>query len=199
MTPSEIGQSYDALADDWNSHVFSRHDGIAQHQRALAFVTEKRRALDVGSGSSGRFVQLLLDEGFDVEGVDVSLRMITLARQRHPTVTFHHADICDWEPRGQYDLISAWDSIWHVPLLQLERVLTKLLAALAPGGVSIFTMGGTDGPGEKIDSEMGPPMYYSSLGIPNMLQLITSAGCVVRHMEYDKYPELHLYAIAQRL
>jgi hypothetical protein len=45
---------------------------------------------------------------------------------------------------------------------------------------------------------MGPQMYYSVLGIPNLLKLISEAGCICRHLEYDQYPELHLYVIAQR-
>jgi hypothetical protein len=57
---------------------------------------------------------------------------------------------------------------------------------------------GVDAPSEKVDSAMGPQMYYSVLGIPNLLKLISEAGCICRHLEYDQYPELHLYVIAQR-
>jgi SAM-dependent methyltransferase len=87
--------------------------------------------------------------------------MIDLAKQRHPNVTFHHADICAWEFPRKYDFISAWDSIWHLPLAQQEPVLKKILHGLPPGGVFIFTTGGLDTPSEKVDSAMGPQMYYS--------------------------------------
>jgi 2-polyprenyl-3-methyl-5-hydroxy-6-metoxy-1,4-benzoquinol methylase len=198
MKPSEIASSYDQLAEQWQSDRFARHDGIAQHERALAFLKRKRHALDVGCGSSGRFIDLLSSHGFAVEGLDVSRRMIELARQRHPGVTFHHADICEWNLPRQYDFISAWDSIWHVPLAQQEAVLEKLLQGLTPGGVCIFTTGGLDAPGEKTDSAMGPRMYYSVLGIPKTLKALAQAGCACRHLEYDQYPELHVYLIAQR-
>lgn len=199
MTPSEIAASYDQLADQWNSEAFPRDNGIAQHERAIAFLKEKRQALDIGCGSSGRIIDLLIGHGFAVEGLDVSPRMIALARQRHPGITFHHADICEWDFPKRYDLISAWDSIWHVPLAQQELVLRKILQRLTPGGVCIFTMGGLDAPSEKIDSFMGPRMYYGVLGIPNTLKLLSEVGCVCRHLEYDQYPELHLYIIAQRI
>jgi hypothetical protein len=55
-----------------------------------------------------------------------------------------------------------------------------------------------DAPSEKVDSAMGPQMYYSVLGIPNLLKLISESGCICRHLEYDQYPALHLYIIAQR-
>jgi SAM-dependent methyltransferase len=124
--------------------------------------------------------------------------MIELAGQRHPDVRFHHADICEWEFPARYDFISAWDSIWHIPLERQEPVLRKILHGLTPGGVCIFTTGGLDGPSEKVDSAMGPPMYYSAPGLPDTLALIASAGCICRHLEYDQHPELHVFVIAQR-
>lgn len=198
MNPNRIKKAYNQLAERWNSDSFNRENGILQHERAIAFLKKSGRALDVGCGSSGRFIDLLTGHGFDVEGLDISERMIELARKRHPNITFHHADICQWELPAHYDFITAWDSIWHVPLAAQEPVLKKLLHGLNPGGVCIFTTGGLDAPEEKTDSTMGPEVYYSVLGIPNMLKLINDSGCICRHLEYDQYPELHLYIIAQK-
>jgi len=198
MNPREVARSYDQLADLWNSDLFQRSYGIMQHERAIAFLKEKRRALDIGCGSSGRIIDLLTNHGFDPEGLDLSSRMIELAKRRHSNVNFHHADICEWNFPREYDFISAWDSIWHLPLAKQEPVLRKIMQNLAPGGVCIFTTGGLDAPSEKVDSAMGPEMYYSTPGIPNILRLISEIGCVCRHLEYDQYPELHLYIIVQR-
>ena len=76
-------------------------------------------------------------------------------------------------------------------------MLRKILNGLAPGGVCIFTMGGTDARSEKVDSAMGPPMYYSTLGITDTLRSLSETGCVCRHLEYDQHPESHVYIIAQ--
>lgn len=201
MTPAEIGQRYDRIAKRWASSDFDRTNGMWQHERALSFLADdqRSRALDIGCGSSGRFVDLLLGHGFDVEGLDVSARMIALARQRHPEVVFHHADICAWDFPYAYDFITAWDSIWHLPLAEQEPVLRKIGAGLAPGGVFIFTTGGVDGMAERWDASMGPEVYYSVLGIPKTLAVLADARCVCRHLEYDQYPELHLFVIAQKL
>ena len=77
-------------------------------------------------------------------------------------------------------------------------MLAKLMQGLTPGGVCIFTTGGLDAPSEKVDAAMGVQMYYGVLGIPRTLALIAEHGCVCRHLEYDQYPESHLYVIAQR-
>jgi SAM-dependent methyltransferase len=197
MHPSELGQSYDSIAHRWlEPHLET--NGIRQHEHALKFRPDGGTALDVGSGCSGRFIRLLQSRGYHVEGLDVSAQMLALARERNPDVTFHHADICEWSPHRQYDFITAWDSIWHVPLHQHEAVLRKLCGALAPGGIFIWTAGGLDAPAEKHDSCMGPPVYYSVLGIPQTLQTIADAGCICRHLEYDQLPEKHLFLIVQK-
>lgn len=198
MDPIKIAEGYDRLAEQWASDSFPKENGIPQHERAIAFLKEKRRALDVGCGSNGRFIDLLLSYGFTAEGVDISQHMISLAKARHPNIVFHYSDICNWAIPGKYDFISAWDSIWHIPLSQQEEVITRLVDALNPGGIFIFTTGGVDGPDEKTDSFMGPEMYYSSLGIPKLLSLMNHLSCICRHLEYDQYPEQHVYIIVQK-
>ena len=116
MNPKDIGNAYDQITDRWVGDDFSLCNGVAAHKRAIAFVKNRGKALDVGCGCTGRFIDLLCDNGFSPEGVDVSLEMIKLARTRHPEITFYHQDICEWNVSGKYDFITAWDSIWHVPL-----------------------------------------------------------------------------------
>ena len=197
MTPKQTAASYDLLAERWLEPGLDRN-GIAAHERALAFRPDGGRALDVGCGCSGRFLRLLEGRGYEVEGLDLSARMIALARERFPGRTFHEADICAWEAPGDYDFITAWDSIWHVPLAAAEGVLQKLCGALRPGGVLIWTTAGLDGPAEKTDASMGAPVYYGVPGLPRTLELVADAGCVCRHLEYDQYPEKHVYLIAQK-
>lgn len=194
MTPDEVAAGYDRLADRW---LDVSDYGFAQVERAVRFVRNRGDALDVGCGT-GRLFGLLARHGFRTDGVDVSPAMIALARERHLEARLYLADICRWELPRSYDLIVAWDSVWHVPLAQQEAVLTKLCRGLAAGGVLVFTTGGTDAPSEKQDSCMGPPMYHATLGLPKTLQVLADAGCVCRHLEYDQRPELHVTVIAQK-
>ena len=198
MTPREIGASYDRIADRWADDAFPAENGMALHRLALGLLPGRGRALDAGCGCNGRFMDLLLEEGFEPVGVDISGRMIALARERHPDVVFEQADLCAWEPAGTFDFITGWDSIWHIPLAAHEQVLKRLLGALAPDGVFIFSMGGLDEPGEVFDSAMGVPMMHSTPGIPAMRRWVEEAGCVVRHQEFDQDPELHLAVIVQK-
>ncbi|MBP3954203.1 GNAT family N-acetyltransferase [Gemmata sp. G18] len=195
MTPEQVAASYDQIADQW---LDVSTYGFAQIERAVGFVKHRGAALDVGCGT-GRLMGLLGGHGFRTDGLDVSPAMLALARDRHPDARLFHADICGWELPRSYDLIVAWDSVWHVPLAEQEAVLTKLCRGLSASGVLVFTMGGTDTPDEKQNSYMGPPMYHATLGVPKTLRVLAEAGCVCRHLEYDQYPEGHVYLIAQKL
>ena len=198
MKTIDIGKAYDKIAERWTSDDFPRTNGIEAHERAISFAGSKGYALDIGCGSNDRFIELLKANGFHVEAIDVSQRMVDLAKLKHPEVVIQYADIRDWSFPRKYDLISAWDSIWHIPLNEQERMLKRILGNLAAKGVFIFTTGGVDEPGEMIDSFMGPEMYYSSLGLQRTLEVISEAGCICRHLEYDQVPESHVYIIAQR-
>ncbi|MCH7226069.1 class I SAM-dependent methyltransferase [Haloferula sp. A504] len=202
MDPRETARSYDALADHWSGDGFHRENGIDQHKRAIRFSRKSGVAIDIGCGSSGRIIDLLRDSGFAVEGLDISQGMLKQARARHPDVEFHLADIVTWDFPKQYDFISAWDSVWHVPLEHQEEVLRKLCAGLAGNGVLIYTSGGVDTPEEGSNPFMGQPLYHAALGIPKLLEVVSEMDCVCRHLEYDQASKgdvgKHLYLIVQK-
>lgn len=198
MNPKDTGQHYDHIAEWWQTQHSNSTYGIAALERAIQFAKNRSTALDVGCGSSGRFIELLLREGFATTGVDVSSEMIALARKRHAEVTFYVEDICTWQLPHRYDLISAWDSTFHLPLAEQEPVLKKLCEGLNPKGVLLFTCGGGGGPSEITGGFEGETFDYSTLGVDEFLKLIIAFGCECKHVEYDQIPENHVHIIAQK-
>jgi SAM-dependent methyltransferase len=192
--------AYDLIADRWLDRNFGTRDGMAQHARALAFLGDASAgwSLNVGCGCNTRFNPLLRGRGLSLEGIDVSARMLALARIADPGVVLYHADVCDWQPPRRYRFITAWDSLWHVRLDRQRALLLKLMAALELGGVFVFSAGGLDAPGEHTDNAMGPEVYYATLGIPGLMDVIREAHCICRHLEFDQYPQNHLVLIVQR-
>lgn len=197
MQPDDTGRAYDQIAHQWAVEGFLAGNGIAQHAAALVHASKGGVALDVGCGCNPRLPELLGANGFVVEGVDVSSAMIETARRLSPGVTHHLADIRDWALPRRYGFITAWDSLWHLPLADQLPVMRKLLRGLEPGGVMLFTMGGLDEPAEKTDSVMGPLMYYSTPGIGAVLRLFAEENCQCLWMTFDQPPEPHLVVAAR--
>lgn len=81
-----------------------------------------------------------------VHGVDVSKRMIELAQRNHPNEKFEVKDITTWIPDQKYDLVYAWDSLFHLPLGDEHKpVVQKLCAVLNPRGILMYTFGNAIG------------------------------------------------------
>ena len=199
MDTQETAARYDRLANWWQQHHQQSHYGLHALERAMQFAGNRDAALDVGCGSSGRFIQAFLDAGFQAEGLDISAQMLHLAQQLHPRVPFHHADIATWTPHKLYSLITAWDSTFHLPLEQQAPVLATLCQALEPDGVLLFTCGGGYTDGEVSGAFQGEEFEYSTLGVETFLRIIGEQDCTCRHLEYDQYPLQHVYIIAQRI
>jgi trans-aconitate methyltransferase len=119
-----------------------------------------------------------------------------LAREAHPQATFVHADICEWNPPDEYDLIVAWDSTFHVPYAAQEPVVRKLCRAMAPGGVLLMTAGGRDG---EVQGEMAGEMFhYSSLDADEYRRILADESCTCELLEWDQPPEPHIVIMARR-
>lgn len=199
MHPDDIAVRYDCIAQWWQTQHRNSLYGIAQLERAIRFTSRKQLALDIGCGSSGRFIKILNEHGFKVEGLDISQEMIDLAQQLHPEITFYRADICCWSPPKPYSLIVAWDSTFHLPLERQEPVMKKLCNALEPDGVFMFTCGGGYKQSEVSGTFQGQDFEYSTLGVNTFLKILTEHQCTCLHLEYDQYPENHVYIIAQKI
>lgn len=194
MEPLVLGEKYDKIAQWWNDRHFDSSYGVEQFEKAVGFARESGAALDVGCGVGGRFVRILQSKGYKITGLDVSKEMIRLASLNHPQEDFIHQDICSWETSKTFDLIVAWDSIFHLPLNMQKPVVTKLCQFLADDGVLIYTFG--DGSGGGTSEWRGDTFYYSTIGINENIQTLLDNGLSLMHMEFDQHPETHVYVIA---
>ena len=187
------GRNYDKIAHWWQEQHRDSQYGIPALKRALTMCGGST-ALDVGCGAGGRFVYAMQKAGFAVTGVDISENMVKLARENHPEYTFYHADICKWETDDKFDLITAWDSIFHLPFKMHEPVVKKLCGLLKPEGVLMYTFG--DGAGEHTDTWHDEQYYYSSIGIEGNLDVLLKCGLTPVHLELDQYPQRHVCVMA---
>ncbi|WMS88770.1 class I SAM-dependent DNA methyltransferase [Pleionea litopenaei] len=216
MSKNKVGEAYDQITQRWEAPHFDFTNGIAAHEKAIAFSknfdlaqkhisTQKqtstqstKNALDVGCGCTNRIINLLERHQFQVDAIDVSEQMLIKAKQLPSNANYYHQDIQTWLPEKSYDFISAWDSVWHLPLQQQIPVMTKLYQALTTQGVLIFSFGGTKDADEHQNNAMGPTIPYSTLGTRGFLELFLSLGADCCHLEFDQYPELHAYMIVKK-
>jgi SAM-dependent methyltransferase len=197
MNAKILGNHYTQIADWWEQGIKDSKYGVEYVERAIRRVQNKGKALDVGCGSGGRIINTILSEGFSLTAIDVSEGMINIAKSKHHDVIFANADILSWESEDSFDLIVAWDSIFHTPCAQQKSVVEKMCNHLSPDGVLLFTSG--DGHGDIVGEDMnGVGFEYGSLHYLEYLQIIDDCGCDFVIMERDQPDPRHVVHICKK-
>jgi trans-aconitate 2-methyltransferase len=132
-----------AGAEDWSAHQYLKfEDDRTRPSRDLIAqvpLAHAKNVFDLGCGP-GNSTALLVERFPDAEvtGLDSSSDMLRQARERLPGCTFTQADLAQWTPPAQTDLLFANAVFQWVP--DHPRVLQRLLRALPTGGVLAVQM-----------------------------------------------------------
>ena len=116
-----------------------RREVLARALREAGFDPAGRRVLDVGCGT-GFFTEYYLGRGARVTGLDIASVSIEHLRVRFPAARFVLADVAEAALEERYDLVNAFDVLYHITDdRRWEAALAHLAAAVAPGGLLLLT------------------------------------------------------------
>lgn len=132
--------SYDALADDYAVWIRDELAAKPLDRAVLGGFAELVRAAgagpvaDIGCGT-GRVTAHLNGLGLSVFGIDLSPRMVAIARSTHPDLRFDAGSMTALNlGDGVLGGIVAWYSTIHIPPELLPDVFAEFHRVLAPGG-----------------------------------------------------------------
>lgn len=151
--------------------------------------------LDVGSGT-GRWTGHLASLGHQIEGLEPATRLVELARQTHPSVTFHHGTIADLsDSPKRWAGILAWYSLIHMGPDELPDALVALQMAVEDGGgllMSFFS-------GPSLEPMYHPVATAYQWPLPELAQALETAGFQVIDSRWDpRFPHAYLTAEASK-
>jgi SAM-dependent methyltransferase len=170
---------YDALANEYDQkapkHFTTTHDRV---DRVAEYVAPGSEILDVGCGVG--LALSILSEKFRATGVDVSSRMVELARERSPHTPVVLGDFLT------ADLPAAYDAIWEQAVLHLFPSVTegvifeRFRALLKPNGILSLstTVSETSKEGwePKRDYGSAPVRYRRSITEAELAKAFTRHG-----------------------
>jgi cyclopropane fatty-acyl-phospholipid synthase-like methyltransferase len=189
IDPEERGRElvrsgYDAIA---SAYLAERDQTDKQHyvERFAEFLRPGGSVLDVGCGAGMPVDRYLIDNGFDVVGIDISPTQIDLARGSVPEGHYEVRDMTSLRS-GEFrvDGVVSLYAIFHTPREEHGRLLKTFASFLRPGGMMLITMGGSDWEGTEPDF-YGAEMFWSHYGPAENRSLIEAAGFVVETDEID--------------
>ncbi|MFK0243166.1 class I SAM-dependent DNA methyltransferase [Amycolatopsis azurea] len=195
-------ESYDTVAEDYAIRVGQLFDQEPISRAMLAAFAEQVRGavVDVGCGP-GHVTAHLASLGLDVAGVDLSPKMVEIARRRYPDLRFSVGSMTALDlPDGELGGLVAWWSIFHLPPEELPKVFAEFRRILAPGGRLLVGFHVGD---ERLSPETayGHPVTYDAylLEPGRIADLLGQAGFEVAArltMEGRKLPQACLSARA---
>jgi 2-polyprenyl-3-methyl-5-hydroxy-6-metoxy-1,4-benzoquinol methylase len=106
-------------------------------QRLVAAVPLRSRVLDVGCGTGALARELAAKRGAKVTAIDLSPRMVDVARLRSPAslgIEYAVADLMELSPTG-FDVVISTNTLHHLPLADAAA---RMAAALVPGGMMLI-------------------------------------------------------------
>jgi SAM-dependent methyltransferase len=129
----------------------------------LSQLPTNTRSLDLGGGV-GNFSKFLKETypDWDITHSDFEIKAQSCDGVKACTLDFTRNSI----GKAQYDLITAWEVIEHVPYHKLSFVLQNIYEALAPGGFFVFSTPNFDSPLCKSFDffALCPPFHYLVFG-----------------------------------
>jgi len=134
------GTGETGLSLGYNRACYALRRRVLERALAEAGLDPRGRAvLDVGCGT-GFFTAYYLERGARVTGLDIAPVSIERLRQRHPQARFVLADVSEAELPERYDVVSAFDVLYHITDdARWERAVRTLAQAVAPGGALLAT------------------------------------------------------------
>jgi SAM-dependent methyltransferase len=179
-------ESYDTVADDYAELVKTLFAEEPLGRAMLAAFAEHVQAdggqpvADLGCGP-GHVTAHLDSLGVSAFGVDLSPKMVEIARWTYPDLRFEVGSMTALDlPDGQLGGIVAWWSILHTPPEVLPVVFAEFHRTLVPGGHLLVGFHAGD---ERLRPERayGHPVSYDTYLLPpdRIGELLGQAGMVV--------------------
>ena len=108
------------------------------------------RILDIGCGG-GRDAEELVELGYDYTGVDITDKLLEIARKRLPKQKFYKQSVYDLKFDDKFDVFWAVAVLLHVPKNRIDEALQSIKSILKTGAYGCITV--KDGSGEGLRTD----------------------------------------------
>lgn len=193
-------QSYNKIAEYWSEYRDKSEIGELV-PKLVAKLKPNGKILDIGCGTGFPIAAYLVEQGFEVTGIDFSEKLLQKAIDRNLSNTqFILTNFFDFRPKETYDGIIAYDSFFHFPKQKQRLIYERIANWMNPEAYLLFTHGHKEG---EIEGEMfNENFYYSSLDKDEVFRLLADVGIeMVWHKEkyFEKDISRDLVIIARKI
>jgi SAM-dependent methyltransferase len=159
-----FGRFYDAVMGD-RSEAVERLSELIREAKPNA-----RNVLELGCGTGSMLKHL--QDSYQVSGLDISSRMLSIARKKVSRAKLFRQDMVNFEIKERFDVIfCVFDSINHVrSLSDWKKVFVRVRRHLSAGGCFIFDINTQ----RKLDRHIAEPPWVHRFGRNLLIIDVTS-------------------------
>ena len=179
----DLALRYDELAETYAAgrHRFATTPILREFAGPLP---PGAHVLDAGCGAGEPVARYFVARGDTVAGIDVSERMLALARRQVPEATFQRMDVRALDfPPASFDAIAAVYGVFPLPRAEHAGLFAGFARVLKPGGRLLLTLATRADTGQdEFDGEMaflGQRLPYSHDRPEVALGKLAAAGLAV--------------------
>ncbi|GAB3712438.1 class I SAM-dependent DNA methyltransferase [Nocardiopsis oceani] len=198
--------AYDAIGDRYDEAFPHKEGQIDFTERLLRRLPDRARVLDLGCGTGLPTTGQLASAGHRVTGLDLSPRMVALARANVPEADIVQGDMVDLSPDDAgYDAIVSFFSLLHLPRSGISEMLGTIRRSLAPEGRLCLSMVEAD-VDDIVIPFLGQPLRVTGYLRDDLHTVLSRAGLTIEEEEVHSYipattqaePEIQIFLICRR-
>lgn len=188
-----IEQKKKSVIDDYNdiaqeyTEKFFEDKSDEKYIDQFLLILEGKNILDVGCGN-GRDCKYISQKGFKIKGIDLSKKMLIIAKKMIPNIEFELMDIANITyPDNSYDGIISNCSLFHIPVKELPQTLNSFFKILKPNGKLLLIL--QEGVGEKMVEEpfrKGIYIYMNYFSVKRISDLLLKYGFKIDSISKEK-------------
>lgn len=169
-----VEEGYNRIAEDYYSHRdLSKFN--KELEQFASLLPENALILDVGCGAGIPTAKFLTEKGIKVTGIDLSDKMLSLARENVPSAEFIKMDMNGLKfSENTFDGILSVYALFHVPKNQHLDIFKQFYKILKPGGILMINTGVSESEGTS--NFFGVPMFWSNYSPKTTLDLVRKAS-----------------------
>jgi len=153
---------------------------IPQLEQLSELLPSSGQVLDAGCGVGKPTSEFLTKRGFNVTGVDISKKMIDLAKVNVPDARFYQRNILTLDfPDSTFDGVVCVYTLWHIPRMNHPTIIRNLHRMLKDDGILVLNTGIHES--EGMSAFFGEPMLWSTNDPKKTLEVVKELGSHIIH------------------
>jgi len=169
-----VEESYDKMGEAYHN-TRNNEKFNSELERFAKLLPDAGHILDSGCGVGKPVSQFMTQRGFQVTGVDISSKMIELAKENVPEGEFYQMNILEMDFQdNSFDGIICVYTLWHIPRSNHSSIIRNFHRMLKKNGILILNTGIHES--EGMSQFFGEPMLWSTNNPKKTLSDVINSG-----------------------